>query len=78
MQWQSFITADPNVLTGKPIIKGTRISVELVLECLGRGWSVDDILGQYPHLTRESITACVDYARDLVKSETVSAAPMKA
>lgn len=72
MEWQNYIAADPAVLTGKPVIKGTHISVELVLECLGRGWSTDDILAQYPHLSREAITACIDYARDLVKSETVS------
>jgi uncharacterized protein (DUF433 family) len=73
MQWQDYITADPAVLSGKPIIKGTRISVELVLECLGRGWTIDDLLAQYPHLSREAVTACLDYARDLVKSETLTA-----
>jgi uncharacterized protein (DUF433 family) len=73
MEWQTQITADPGILSGKPIIRGTRISVELVLECLSRGWTIDDILTQYPHLTREGIIACVDYARDLVKSETVTA-----
>jgi uncharacterized protein (DUF433 family) len=73
MPWQTYIAADPTVLTGKPVIKGTRISVELVLECLGRGWSIDDILAQYPHLSREGIVACVEYARDLVRSETVIA-----
>jgi uncharacterized protein (DUF433 family) len=73
MDWQSYITADPAVLSGKPIIKGTRISVELVLECFARGWTIDGILSQYPHLSREGIIACVDYARDLVKSETVNA-----
>ncbi len=73
MNWQPHITADPMILTGKPIIRGTRISVELVLDHLARGWSMDDILTQYPHLTRDNITACVNYANDLVKSETVSA-----
>ena len=73
MDWQSYISADSGVLAGKPVIKGTRISVELILDCLGRGWSMDDILNQYPHLTRQQITAAVEYARDLVKSENVSA-----
>jgi uncharacterized protein (DUF433 family) len=72
MGWQSHITADPGGLAGKPVIKGTRISVALVLECLGRGWTIDDILSQYPHVSREGMVACVEYARDLVKSETVS------
>jgi uncharacterized protein (DUF433 family) len=73
MEWQAYITADPAILVGKPVIKGTRISVELVLECLARGWTIDEILAQYPHLSREGVIACIDYARDLVKSETVSA-----
>jgi uncharacterized protein (DUF433 family) len=73
MEWQAHITADPAVLRGKPVIKGTRISVELVLECLARGWTLDDLLAQYPHLSREAVAACLDYARDLVQSETVSA-----
>lgn len=73
MIWEPYIIADPLVLAGKPVIKGTRISVELVLECLGRGWTIDDILAQYPHLSREGVIACIEYARDLVKSETVVA-----
>jgi len=73
MEWQNYITANPAVLAGKPVIKGTRISVELVLECLSRGWTVDDILSQYPHLSRQGVVACIDYARDVVRSETVTA-----
>lgn len=73
MEWENHITADPAVLAGKPVIKGTRISVELVLECLGRGWTIDEFLTQYPHVPREGVIACLDYARDLVRSETVSA-----
>lgn len=72
MEWQEYITADPGVLTGKPVIKGTRMAVELILEFLGRGWTIDDILSQYPHLSRQAVVACVEYARDLVKSETIS------
>jgi uncharacterized protein (DUF433 family) len=73
MQWQNYITADPAVLQGKTVIKGTRISVEHVLECLGRGWAVNDIITQYPHVPREGVIACLEYARDLVRSETVTA-----
>lgn len=68
MEWQSQISADPAVLAGKPVIKGTRIFVELVLECLERAWTIDDVLAQYPHLTRQGVIACIEYARDLVKS----------
>lgn len=54
MAWQERITADPKVLVGKPIIKGTRISVELVLDLLAGSWTVEQVLGEYPHLARRT------------------------
>lgn len=65
------IVLDPAVLVGKPIVRGTRIPVELVLGLLAEGWSEADILASYPHLTRADIQACLAYARDLVASERV-------
>lgn len=65
------ITLDPAVLVGKPVVRGTRISVELVLDLMAQGWSEADILQSYPHLTRADIQACVAYARDLVAAERV-------
>lgn len=62
MNWQDRIIRDPQVLAGKPIIRGTRISVELVLEMLGTGWTEADLLRNYPHLTHEDILACLQYA----------------
>jgi uncharacterized protein (DUF433 family) len=59
MDWHDRITVDPNVLVGKPVIKGTRIAVEFVMDLLGRGWSVEQILTEYDHLTPEDIQACV-------------------
>lgn len=58
------IISDPKVLMGKPVIAGTRISVELILEKLGAGDSVDDLLADYPHLSRESIGAAVTHGRE--------------
>lgn len=75
MDWTERITIDPDVLVGKPIIKGTRISVEFVIDLMGRGWTVDQILGEYDHLTREDIQACLAYAGDLLKSERVYLLP---
>ena len=69
MIWQERITVDPNVLVGKPIIKGTRISVEFVVDLLGRGWTTDQILHEYDHLTLGDIQACLAYAGELLKSE---------
>ncbi len=71
MDWQERITIDPEVLVGKPIIKETRISVEFVLDLLGRGWTIEQILREYDHLTPEDIQACLAYASDMMKSERV-------
>jgi uncharacterized protein (DUF433 family) len=68
------ITRDPKVLVGKPVIKGTRISVEFVLELLAAEWSEADIFRNYPHLTREDILACLTYAHDLVHESAFSSA----
>ena len=50
MRWQDYITSDPEVLCGKPIIKGTRLSVEFILNLLAEGWSAEQILENYPML----------------------------
>jgi uncharacterized protein (DUF433 family) len=65
--------ADPDVLVGKPVIKGTRISVELVMDLLAAGYTIDQIIEQYDHLTREDIQACLAYAKEVVQSERVYA-----
>ena len=58
----ALITTDPEILGGKPVIAGTRISVQLILEKLRDGWSIQDLLEDYPHLTREQIIAAIAYA----------------
>ncbi len=73
MNWRDRITLDPKILVGKPIVKGTRISVEFVVDLLGRGWTTDQVLCEYDHLTREDIQACLAYAGDVLKSERVYA-----
>ncbi|HUG92529.1 MAG TPA: DUF433 domain-containing protein [Planctomycetaceae bacterium] len=75
MNWKDRITVDPHVLVGKPTIKGTRISVEFVVELLGRGWTPEDILREYDHLTPEDIQACLAYASEVLKSERVYLVP---
>jgi uncharacterized protein (DUF433 family) len=65
------IILDPAVVAGKPIIAGTRMSVEFILDLLAQGWSEADVLENYPHIAREDIIACIAYARDIVKSERV-------
>ena len=75
MAWQDRITIDPNVLVGKPIVKGTRISVEFVIDLLARGWSTAQVLNEYDHLKPEDVQACLAYASDVLKSEKVYLLP---
>jgi uncharacterized protein (DUF433 family) len=65
------IVVDPRILTGKPVIRGTRISVEMVVGLLAAGWSHAQILSSYPHLSEEDIRACLVYASELLREEKV-------
>lgn len=65
------IVSDPAILGGKPIIKGTRISIEFILELFASGASRDAILKDYPHLTAEDIEQAVRYALDVVRQDIV-------
>lgn len=69
MNYQEKITANPKVMLGKPVIKGTRITVELILRKVASGYSFDEIIGMYPHITKEGILACVSYAVPVIESE---------
>lgn len=66
------ITTDPTVLAGKPVIAGTRISVQLILEKLRDGWTILDLLDDYPQLTRGQIVAAIDYAAEHMGASTAS------
>jgi len=73
MNWQQHIVVDPAVLSGKPIVKGTRLTVEFVLGLLAQGWSEAEVLRNYPGLTREQILACMGYAQERLSEEKVFA-----
>jgi uncharacterized protein (DUF433 family) len=75
MNWEERITVNPKVLVGKPIIKGTRIAVEFVIDLLGRGWTTEQVLHEYDHLTADDIRACLAYASEVLKSERVYLTP---
>ena len=75
INWRDRITVDPNVLVGKPVIKGTRISVEFIVDLLARGWTFDQILHEYDHLTADDIRACLAYASEMLKTEKVYLVP---
>jgi len=68
---ESLIESNPKVMFGKPVIKGTRITVKLILGKIADGETVDAILMSYPHLTREQILACVDFAGKSLSLETI-------
>lgn len=71
MGWRDRIAIDPAVLVGKPVIKGTRIAVEFVIDLLAQGWTEPEILRNYPGLTHEDILACLKYAGETLDSEKV-------
>ena len=77
MTWTDHIHADPAVLGGKPVIKGTRLAVEYILNLLAHGASVAEILEEYEGLTAEDIQACLAYASDVLKSERVHLLPAR-
>lgn len=68
-KYQNRITIDPKVMVGKPIIKGTRIRVELILRLLAQGETIEEILEAYPHLKKEDIYAALEYATEIVEEE---------
>ena len=68
------IDVNPDVLGGKPVIRGTRLAVEFVIGLLAEGWQHADIIKQYPSVTDEDIAACLAYARDVLGAERVFAA----
>lgn len=71
MKWKQYIVADPKVLYGKPVIKNTRIPVDLILEKLAAGDTIPDLLDAYPSITKEDINACLLFAADAVKNERI-------
>ena len=68
------IKSDPQIMLGKPCIKGTRITVELILRKLGAGHTVGDLIEAYPHLTVEDIHAALSFAADYIQHPTMIAA----
>ena len=71
LQWKEHIVSDPEILRGKPRIKGTRIPVGLILGHLAAGKTSREILTEFPDLTSQQIAACLDYARELAEFEAV-------
>jgi len=73
MEYTKRIVSDPDIMLGKPIIKGTRITVALILRKISEGMTIEELLGAYPHLTKEDILAAVSYSADVIAKEELIA-----
>lgn len=71
MGWQELVVSDPDVMMGKPVIRGTRITVELILEKLGAGETVDQLLAAHPRLTAEGVRAALAFAAESLRADVV-------
>ncbi len=71
MEYNKYIIRNPEIMLGKPIIKGTRITVELIMRKLAGGYTIENILTSYPHLNKEQIYAAFEYAADIIANEEV-------
>jgi uncharacterized protein (DUF433 family) len=69
MNWSEYIVSDPSILLGKPTIKGTRISIEIILELLESGWNEEMILESYPSLSEDSLRAVFSYLKSCIQNE---------
>ena len=77
MEWRNRIVSNPEILVGKPVVKGTRISVELILGWLANGWTHEQILESYPNITREDILAALAFAAERLHEESHILLPMQ-
>ena len=73
MEYKERIITDPNIMLGKPIIKGSRITVELILRKLSEGMTIEEMLEAYPHLTKEDVLATLSYSADVISKEELIA-----
>ena len=71
MNWQERIIIDPEILVGKPVVKGSRLAVEFIIDLLAKGWSEGEILRNYPGLSQEDIRACLGYASEILRAEKI-------
>ena len=71
MKWEDRIVIDPGILVGKPVVKGTRLAVEFIVDLMAQGWSEEEILRNYPGLSREDLQACLAYVSAMLHAEKV-------
>jgi len=69
--WRTRIVIDPQILVGKPTVRGTRLAVEFIIDLLAQGWTEAEILHNYPGLTHDDVQACLGYASATLRAEKV-------
>jgi len=77
MDWREHIETNENILLGKPVIKGTRISVEHIIDILASGWTEEQILENYPRLSKENLQAVFAYIQEIIKDGLIYNKPVK-
>jgi uncharacterized protein (DUF433 family) len=77
MEWQQYIISDKDVLLGKPTIKGTRLSIDHIVSLLAQGWSEQQILDNYPRLSKESLKAVFAYIYECIQDGLLYSPPIK-
>ena len=77
MNWRDYIEMNDEVLLGKPLIKGTRISIEHIIKLLASGWSEKEVLDNYPRLTKSSLQAVFSYIQDIMEDGLIFETPQK-
>ncbi len=71
VDWNERIVIDPDILVGKPVVRGTRLAVEFIIDLMAQGWPENEILRNYPGLAREDLQACLAYASSILRAEKV-------
>jgi uncharacterized protein (DUF433 family) len=77
MEWQQYIVSDKDVLLGKPTVKGTRLSIDHIVSLLAQGWSEQQILDNYPRLSKESLKAVFAYIYECIQDGLLYSPPIK-
>ncbi len=77
MNWQNYIEINEDVLVGKPVVKGTRLSVEHIVNLFASGWTEQQILDNYPRLSKDSLKAVFAYIQDIMKDGLIYTKPLK-
>lgn len=71
MNWHDYIVSDPAVLAGKPIVKNTRLAVDFILGLFAQGWTEQQVLANYPNLSKESLQAIFSFSAECMKDEAI-------